>query len=73
MPNSVQSWAKKFVLGCVVLPPRPEAGLLNLGQFFAHLCTVKFVECDTHQADKTENPSGKVRRLQYILYGGGGS
>ena len=72
MPNSVKSWPKKFVLSCVNSPGGFTQPKTN---FFAHLCTVKFVECDTHQSDitalhaflKTENPSAKLRRLQYML------
>ena len=32
--NSVQSWPKKFVLGCVISPLRQEAESRNLGQTF---------------------------------------
>ena len=30
--GTVQSWPKKVVMGCVNSPPRPEAGLRNLGK-----------------------------------------
>ena len=50
----VQSWPKKFILGCVP-SPRARGGFTQpRTNFFCHLCTGHPAYCDTGWCDKTQ-------------------